>query len=237
MNIAVFGTGFVAGAYLRAIHYLGYHPLVLSRAWLNPDDANALALCLDGYKPQYIISASGFHVDTVDECQWDKRGCYHDHVLLPRALSDYCASRDVTFIHVSSGCIFNGVGPFKETDEPNFETGFYQHCKVEAEVDIVTSGARSFIFRIRMPYSHFVHPRNWLVKLCEYDRILDGLNSVTMLDTFALRSLQLATGGKAEPGIYHCCLLYTSDAADERSSVDLGGRRIIKKKRYRWSKS
>src|SRR5678810_855955 len=26
----------------------------------------------------------------------------------------------------------------------------------------------------------------------------------------------------------HTCLLYTSDAADERSSVDLGGRRIIK---------
>ena len=26
------------------------------------------------------------------------------------------------------------------------------------------------------------------------------------------------------------CLLYTSDAADERSSVDLGGRRIIKQK-------
>ena len=29
------------------------------------------------------------------------------------------------------------------------------------------------------------------------------------------------------------CLLYTSDAADERSSVDLGGRRIIKKKNRR----
>ena len=28
------------------------------------------------------------------------------------------------------------------------------------------------------------------------------------------------------------CLLYTSDAADERSSVDLGGRRIIKKKKW-----
>ena len=32
-------------------------------------------------------------------------------------------------------------------------------------------------------------------------------------------------GGKVD-----VCLLYTSDAADERSSVDLGGRRIIKKK-------
>ena len=32
------------------------------------------------------------------------------------------------------------------------------------------------------------------------------------------------------------CLLYTSDAADERSRVDLGGGRIIKKKK-RWKKS
>ena len=34
------------------------------------------------------------------------------------------------------------------------------------------------------------------------------------------------------PGVFdiYACLLYTSDAADERSSVDLGGRRIIKKK-------
>src|SRR5678809_1406589 len=31
--------------------------------------------------------------------------------------------------------------------------------------------------------------------------------------------------------MYYSCLLYTSDAADERSSVDLGGRRIIKKKK------
>ncbi len=33
-----------------------------------------------------------------------------------------------------------------------------------------------------------------------------------------------------QDGHAYICLLYTSDAADERSSVDLGGRRIIKKK-------
>ena len=33
--------------------------------------------------------------------------------------------------------------------------------------------------------------------------------------------------------LFIICLLYTSDAADERSSVDLGGRRIIKKKTHR----
>ena len=30
--------------------------------------------------------------------------------------------------------------------------------------------------------------------------------------------------------LFHPCLLYTSDAADEEDSVDLGGGRIIKKK-------
>ena len=37
--------------------------------------------------------------------------------------------------------------------------------------------------------------------------------------------------GTGESNTLKTCLLYTSDAADERSSVDLGGRRIIKKKK------
>ena len=40
-----------------------------------------------------------------------------------------------------------------------------------------------------------------------------------------------AHGREVRAGRYGACLLYTSDAADEGSSVDLGGRRIIKKKK------
>ena len=43
------------------------------------------------------------------------------------------------------------------------------------------------------------------------------------------KSLEIAL--KAKKINLQSCLLYTSDAADERSSVDLGGRRIIKKKK------
>src|SRR5678816_2278293 len=39
---------------------------------------------------------------------------------------------------------------------------------------------------------------------------------------------------QALQALVRTCLLYTSDAADERSSVDLGGRRIIKKKKNIW---
>ena len=57
-----------------------------------------------------------------------------------------------------------------------------------------------------------------------------------MLDAF-----QTAAVGNGDKDIdafvplydFYPCLLYTSDAADERSSVDLGGRRIIKKKKNR----
>src|SRR5678815_5902402 len=43
--------------------------------------------------------------------------------------------------------------------------------------------------------------------------------------------IRIGTSGSLQADIPvdgHVCLLYTSDAADERSSVDLGGRRIIK---------
>ena len=43
--------------------------------------------------------------------------------------------------------------------------------------------------------------------------------------------LEALVGLYPDAPLYTSCLLYTSDAADERSSVDLGGRRIIKKKK------
>ena len=61
-------------------------------------------------------------------------------------------------------------------------------------------------------------------------------DSYYLLVTFAAIYGMFISGTRAAiavplAGIFlFTCLLYTSDAADERSSVDLGGRRIIKKK-------
>ena len=46
-----------------------------------------------------------------------------------------------------------------------------------------------------------------------------------------MRSATSTDPDGTSPSMFDTCLLYTSDAADERSSVDLGGRRIIKKKK------
>src|SRR5678816_4813092 len=62
-------------------------------------------------------------------------------------------------------------------------------------------------------------------KRAAYDRFGHG--------AFAQGGSGFGGGGFHDP--FEICLLYTSDAADERSSVDLGGRRIIKKKKKKRS--
>ena len=51
-----------------------------------------------------------------------------------------------------------------------------------------------------------------------------GLNNFT----YIRHSWPLSSDGSLTCNTY-CCLLYTSDAADDMQCVDLGGRRIIKK--------
>ena len=70
--------------------------------------------------------------------------------------------------------------------------------------------------------------------------IRDRLSRIQNLQTIEIqdREHQPVFEYKAwPPGQHPDCLLYTSDAADERSSVDLGGRRIIKKKKRQRSKN
>ena len=75
--------------------------------------------------------------------------------------------------------------------------------------DLVRSRGLGDVYKRQLSYTARVHAEN-LVRRCD-PVILEA-------------SLRQLIERKRD------CLLYTSDAADERSSVDLGGRRIIKKK-------
>ena len=66
--------------------------------------------------------------------------------------------------------------------------------------------------------------------MCIRDRDT-GIETPRFLAVHVLARIEIAHLAAKVDAQVRNCLLYTSDAADERSSVDLGGRRIIKKKK------
>src|SRR5664279_877198 len=88
----------------------------------------------------------------------------------------------------------------------------------------------------RHPRGVVVHPANYRVAT-QVDLAGNGfLEAKSNAPDFGCRntlSLQVLgqRQGLVPADILYICLLYTSDAADEEDSVDLGGRRIIKKKK------
>src|SRR5664280_3892237 len=82
-------------------------------------------------------------------------------------------------------------------------------------------------------HGHFVKlvPNEQVVEVLEFETTDPELRGEMTITT----TLADADGGTdvlvVHEGIPNSCLLYTSDAADEEDSVDLGGRRIIKKKK------
>lgn len=204
MKHIILGTGYVSQGYQRALAHLGHKPIVVSRHILDYIDPILLHLFLEDEKPDYVINCAGYTGETVDDCEKNKDQCYHGNVTFPVNVAKVTGKLGIPLLHMSSGCIFDGPGRFTETSDPGPQMSlpnFYAQCKYEAEEDVPRFNRKSFLFRIRMPFSHWHHPRNWLDKLMKYDRILDGLNSVTWLDEFCMRSLALVS--KSDPGIYH----------------------------------
>ena len=75
--------------------------------------------------------------------------------------------------------------------------------------------------------------RNYVISSMTYPIILLVVSvlSVTLLLAFVVPQFREIFDSMGDALPYSTCLLYTSAAADERSSVDLGGGRIIKKKK------
>ena len=67
--------------------------------------------------------------------------------------------------------------------------------------------------------------------MCIRDSVVDNIEFVKGASHKIFGQIPTDVDGVLEAQFIDC-LLYTSDADDERSSVDLGGRRIIKKKKH-----
>ena len=81
--------------------------------------------------------------------------------------------------------------------------------------------------------------KNSIIKTLDINKAQDII-SIDLKDKSSMADFMIIASGTSSRHIQSLseqvldCLLYTSDAADDYRSVDLGGRRIIKKNFFRW---
>ena len=188
--------------------YLGEQFLKLYPQASTPriDIANAVAVgaILDSEHPNIVINCAGkTGRPNVDWCEDHKEETIHANVIGPLVLQEECAKRSIYWVHMSSGCMYegeNGGRGFAEDDVPNFTGSFYSRSKIWSD-QILKECPGVLILRIRMPFDNSLHPRSVIMKISKYQKVLDVQNSFTYLPDFLMAAEQLISNRRT--GIYN----------------------------------
>lgn len=142
---------------------------------------NALKLA----DPDVVINTAG--KTDLPWCENNQAEAFRCNVIAPLALCRLCARLEIPFIHLSSGCVWDG--PFKENGEPFGPNDlvtpacFYTWTKASCDSLMRETTDELVLIRPRQVYSPVLSPRNTLDKLNRYPKLLDTPNSMTSLDT------------------------------------------------------
>lgn len=186
---------------------MGQHFLTLYPDALMPKadiaDVHQVASFLDAEKPDVVINAAGkTGKPNVDWCEDHQEETLRSNVTGPLVLLDECRKRDIYWVHLSSGCMYQGDKGgegYSEEDPPNFSGSYYARTKAWAEQMLKEFPV--LILRLRMPFDGTRHERNLIMKLSKYPRVLDVENSLTYLPDFLLVASRLIAERKT--GIYN----------------------------------
>jgi len=182
MNEIVFGAGFLGKKISKEFQI----PCV-SRKEVDVSNLYNLRKFLKEKKPKIVINAVGKTGGKgeigIDWCEVNKEETIQSNIIGAVNLSTECSKREIYFIHLGSGCIYegdnNGKG-FSEEDEPNFYgPQFYSMTKIDSER--ILKNLPGLLLRIRMPIDDSPNPRNLIDKLKDYPKVIDIQNSMTTI--------------------------------------------------------
>lgn len=193
-------SGYMGGAFKAALAKRNFQAITPSRAQVNYCDFEVLRQYirkLGGI--DFLINAAGFTgKPNVEQCEVRREETLQGNLLLPQMLSHLAAVENVRWLHISSGCIYqgdNGGKGFTEEDEPNFSfkynnCSFYSGVKAVAET-YLREDSRCYVARLRIPFDENDGPRNYITKLLTYSKIYDNINSISHIGDFVQSSLEL----------------------------------------------
>ncbi len=136
--------------------------------------------------PDIIINAAG-----KTDLPWCENNAYEtiqSNIVAPVKLYALCVKHKITFVHLSSGCVWDG--PYNQNEKPFTPADpvtpacMYTWTKSACDALLLQNNPNYvIIIRPRQIYSPIKSQRNTLDKLIKYPKLLNTDNSMTSADT------------------------------------------------------
>lgn len=200
MKIIVFGKGYVGTQYAEA----GIFPDI----YLVDADITKFSeveSVIQKEKPDVVINAAG--KTNLEWCFENKIETQAVNIVGPLNILRVCASDNITFVQLSSGCIFEGEGKdgkgFTEEDTPA-PACFYAETKAHSDQLLVDSGfEKVLILRLRQPFGYGQHQRSIITKISNFHKAITSQQSITFIpDLIQVTKCLLE---KNQTGIFNVC--------------------------------
>jgi dTDP-4-dehydrorhamnose reductase len=198
MNILMLGRGYIGGHLYDSL-CIDHAVMHVGKSELDYHNPHTLKTHLKSYRPDLMISVFGFTGrPNIDQAERMKEECWHLNVRVPLTVRRICADMNIPFVHMSSGCIFNGYErEWTDLDIPNF--GMFHHSsfysKSKHAFELASEGLPGSVIRIRMPFSASHNDRNYLIKILGYKMLIDQINSRTCVEDMSVVVKEMVNDG------------------------------------------
>lgn len=184
-KILIFGKGQIGTMYFNYFSGKGYETFLSSGDITQISEIHSE---VDKFSPSVVINTAG--KTNLEWCEQNKLEAFNVNVLGTDNIARVCEEKDIFFIHLSSGCIFESDSPedVKYEDSAPRPAAYYSWTKVWSENMINSKKNLKFlILRPRQPVSSEVSEKNMLIKMLTFSKFVGddgGWNSGTVLEDF-----------------------------------------------------
>lgn len=195
-KILLFGsTGFIGSHLKDGLTKKGYEVIGPRIEIRNLDEVKK---AIENFKPDYVINATGVTgKPNVDWCENHPLETYTVNVAGSLNIAAAALEKGLKVAQLSSGCVYDGDNNGKgwtETDKPNYFGSMYSRSRIASEMAL-KDFPNVLQLRVRIPILGHPHPKNLIDKLIKYPKMINLVNSCTVIEDFVPAVIQLMEMG------------------------------------------
>jgi len=189
------GTGFIGSHLKEGLLAKGYE---VADPRIEVTDLKAIKETIEKEAPDYIINATGITgKPNVDWCEDHPVETYQVNVIGSINIASAALEKGLKVAQMASGCIYdgdNGGKGFSEEDAPNYFGSLYSRTRVTSEMAL-KDFPNVLQLRIRIPIMGTSNRKNLIDKLLMYPKMINRVNSCTVIEDFIPATIQLIEMG------------------------------------------